>query len=167
MKLLGLVALVLFLTALASAAECVCIKENHPSAEQLKADRREAYDKATSVFTGKVVALDAYSVTLSLDKWWKGEPEDKVILSTGAVPGYDGSPLPAECSYRFRLGQEYLVYTYGPVEKMKANSCATLQLKEATDEEKGLDQLRPHKRFREKNTARQTSRKLLLSVFDA
>jgi len=133
------------------AADCVCVKEPHPSEEKIKADRRQVYDKATAVFVGKVVALDAYTVTFRLEKRWKGDSLDEVILSTGAVPGYDGTPLPEECSYQFHLGEEYLVFAFGGAKKMTAYTCSTLLIKKAAAEEKGLDKIKLHESIREKS----------------
>jgi hypothetical protein len=151
MKLLLFILLGFSLSPTDRAPECVCVKEPHPSAEKVKTDRRQTFDKATAVFTGKVVALDAYTVTLRLEKRWKGDSRDEVILSSGAVPGYEGTPLPEECSYQFHLGKEYLVYAFGAAEKMKADSCSTLLIKNAADEEKGLDQIKSHETIREKS----------------
>jgi hypothetical protein len=150
MKLL-LVVVLIFLPPATRAANCVCIKEPHPSEEKVEADRRQAYDQATAVFAGKVVALDAYSVTFRLDKRWKGDSLDKITLSTGAVAGYDGTPLPEECSYQFHLGEEYLVYAFGAATKMKAFVCSTLLIKNAAEEEKGLDRIKLHKTIRKKS----------------
>jgi hypothetical protein len=86
MKLLLFVVLIFSLRPTTRAADCVCVKESHPSEERVKADRRQVYDKAAAVFVGKVVALDAYTVTFRLAKRWKGDSLDEVILSTGAVP---------------------------------------------------------------------------------
>jgi hypothetical protein len=131
--------------------ECVCIKDPHPSAEKVKAERRQAFDKATAVFVGKVVALDSYKVRFGLEKRWKGDASaSEVVLSTGAVRGYDGTPLPKECSYQFHLGEEYLVYAYGAAEKMEADACSTQPIKSAAAEENGLDQIKPHETIRQK-----------------
>ena len=143
MELLLYVVLVL-LTPATRSVDCVCVKEAHPSAEKIKADRKLAYDRATAVFEGKVVALDSYTVTFSLQKRWKGSAQKEIVLSTGAVPGYDATPLPEECTYRFQLGEEYLVYAYGSADKLKASMCSTLMIKNAAEEEKGLDQIKPH-----------------------
>jgi hypothetical protein len=148
MKLLLLLLLFSPLTV-SSAPECVCIKDPHPSEEKLKADQRQAYEKATAVFAGKVIALDAYTVTFGLERRWKGKYSlSEVVLSTGAVPGYDGTPFPEECSYQFHLGEEYLVYAYGAPERMKANTCATLVSKDAVKEEKRLDAIKLHETIR-------------------
>ena len=64
---------------------------------------------------------------------------------------YEGTALPKECSYQFRLGEEYLVYAYGPADKMQASSCLTLGIKNAAEEEKGLDQIKAHKTIRAKS----------------
>jgi len=149
MKLLIFVVIIFFLPPATRAADCVCVKDPHPSEEKVKADRRQVYDTAAAVFVGKVVALDAYTVTFRLEKRWKGDSLDVVILSTGAVPGYDGTPLPEECSYQFHLGEEYLVYAFGAAKKMKAYACSTLLSNNAAEEEKGLDEIKPHETIRE------------------
>jgi hypothetical protein len=133
------------------AADCVCVKEPHPSQQKVKADRRQVYNKATAVFVGKVVALDAYMVTFRLEKRWKGDSLNEVILSTGAVPGYDGTPLPEECGYQFHLGEEYLVYAFGAAKKMTAYMCSTLLIENAAAEEKGLDRIKLHETIREES----------------
>ncbi len=144
MKLLLLVVLVFSLSPETSAADCVCVKEPHPSQKKVKADRRQTYNKATAVFTGKVVALDGFTVKFRLKKRWKGDTLNEVVMSTGAVPGYDGTPLPEECSYQFHLGEEYLVYAFGTAEKMKAYICSTFPIRDAAAEEKGLDEIKRH-----------------------
>jgi hypothetical protein len=151
MKLLLILVLLFWLPPPPRTVDCVCVKEPHPSQEKTKADRRQAYDKATAVFAGKVVALDAYTVTLRLQKRWKGDSLDKVVLTTGAVSGQDGTPLPLECSYQFHLGGEYLVYAYGPAEKMMASFCLTSPISDAAEEEKALDEIKPHEIIREKS----------------
>ena len=151
MKLLLFVVLMFSLPPATRTADCVCVKEPHPSEEKVKADRKKIYDKATAVFVGKVIALDAYTVTFRLEKRWKGDSLDEVSLSTGAVPGYDGTPLPRECGYQFHLGEEYLVYAFGAAEKMKADICTTLPIKDAAEEERGLDQIRLHETIRAKS----------------
>jgi len=134
----------LFFVQPSASADCVCIKDPHRSLEQIQADRKQQYEKATAVFAGKVIANDGFTVTFKLMKRWKGSNEGQISLSTGAVRGVDGTPLPEECRPQFRLGEEYLVYAYGPGDKMKAVSCTTFALKDAAEEEKGLDEIKPH-----------------------
>jgi hypothetical protein len=76
--------------------------------------------------------------------------KNELVLSTGAVPGYDGTPLPEECAYQFQLGEEYLVYAYGPAEKLKTDTCNTIRIKDATEEENGLDQIKRHETLSKK-----------------
>ena len=151
LKLLILVAFLFNMPSETRRADCVCIKEPHPSPEKVRADRRQAYDEATAVFFGKVVALDAYTVKVRLEKRWKGDSQDEVILSTGAVPGIDGTPLPKECSYQFRLGEKYLIFAYSVGDKLEANSCSTLEAKDAVEDEKGLDEIREHETIKEES----------------
>ncbi len=142
MKSFLLLVLVAFTFAPSRNADCVCIKDHDASEEKVRADRKNAYEQATAIFEGKVVALDSSKITFKLQKQWKGSSKDEVKLSTGTVFGYHGTPLPKECSYQFELGQEYLVYTFGREEKMEAASCLTFKIKEATVEEKLLDQIK-------------------------
>jgi hypothetical protein len=145
MKLLIIVAIVFSISSATHNPECVCIKDPHPSPAAVKSDRRQNYDRAAAVFVGRVVSLDAYVVKFRLEKRWKGNAKDEIILSTGAVPFPDAShPLPEECNYAFSLGEEYLVYAYLNDQKLKADRCATLKAKDAADEENGLDEIKPH-----------------------
>jgi hypothetical protein len=144
MKLLIIVAILLSVSSATNNPECVCIKP-HRSPEEVKSDRRQSFDKAAAVFLGKVVSLNAYVVRFRLGKRWKGNPEEEVVLSrnpAGTFP--DGSPISGECDYAFRLGEEYLVYAYLEDQKLKNDDCATLKAKDAADEEKGLDEIKPH-----------------------
>jgi hypothetical protein len=152
MKSVLLLILLISPPSLMRRPECVCIKDPHPSEEKVKVERRQAFDKATAVFAGKVVALDPYKVTFELEKRWKGDASlSEIVLSTGAKRGFDGTPLRKECSYQFDLGEEYLVYAFGAVEKMEADVCLTLPIKSAAGEEDGLDQLKPHVTIRAKS----------------
>ena len=142
-KLLLPVVLAFFFTG-SSVPECVCVKDLHASAAKVKAGRQQLFDKATAVFEGKAISNDGYSVKFQLTKRWKGDEAGEVILSTGAVRGYDGTPLPEECSYQFQLGERYLIYAFGSTDHMKADSCSTFRMKDAAGEEMGLDQIKPH-----------------------
>ena len=150
MKLLIFLFLLFSAPSAIRTRDCVCVTDPHPSEEKAKEIRRLAYDNAPAIFTGKVVRLDAYAVTFRVEKRWKGDLGSEVVLSTGAVPGFDGTPLPEECSYQFRLDQEYLVYGYGAGNKLKANICLTFQIKDMAVEEKWLDEIHPHESINEK-----------------
>jgi len=134
--------ILLFFSQPLASADCACIKDPHRSAAQINADRKQEYEKANAVFVGKVTANDGYIVTFKVAKSWKGPKQ--IVLSTGAVRGVDGTPLPEECSSQFHVGEEYLVYAYGPGDKLKASICSTLLLKDAAEEEKGLDEIKTH-----------------------
>jgi hypothetical protein len=151
MRLFLLVVVISTLALDAHAVDCVCVKEAHPSEEKIKAERKQEYDKATAVFTGEVVALDGFTVKFRLKKRWKGDNQHEIVMSTGAIPGPDGTPIQEECSYQFRLGEEYLVYAHGAGQKMKAYICTTFLIKDAVEEEKGLDEIKRHETIREKS----------------
>jgi hypothetical protein len=150
-KLLLLIAFLSLMSSATHMLDCVCIRDPNPSPEKVKVDRRQAYDKAAAVFLGKVIVLNAYTVKFRLEKRWKGDSEDEIVLSTGAVTGIDETPLLEECSYQFRLGEEYLVYAYRLDGKLKTDICSTLKAKDALEEEKGLDEIRVHETIRGKS----------------
>jgi len=152
MKLLIIVAIFFSISSATNNPECVCIKDPHRSPEEVKSDRRKIFDQTAAVFLGKVVSVDAYVVKFRLEKRWKGNPSDEAILSrnpAGTFP--DGSIISGECDYQFRLGEEYLVYAYLKDQKLKNYDCETLKAKDAADEEKGLDEIKPHEVIREKS----------------
>ncbi len=85
-----------------------------------------------------------------VDKLWKGDFGDEVIMSTGVKERRDGLyDLPASCDYEFQLGEKYVVFAFGASpETMKARKCAgTRLLKYAEKEIDNLDAAWPHKRM--------------------
>src|SRR5262245_22557805 len=143
MTILLFIILLLSLKPIGPNFDCVCVKPPNRSAEEIQVERKRIYDNATAVFVGKVVALDPYKVTFKLSQRWKGNANaNEVVLSTGAVEGFDGSPLPKECSPQFKLGQEYLVYAFARDKMLTAGSCWTFSLNDSLEEQRGLDQIK-------------------------
>src|SRR5689334_2619539 len=140
--------IVLFMLLSGARYECVCIQDPHRTQDQIRSDRKKAFDNSKAIFEGKVVAIDPQTVTFQLNKRWKGGNSDVVTLSTGAVKGVDGTFIPKECGYQFTLGEVYLVFAADFGENIEANSCLTTLLKNAGLEENGLDQIRLHDTIR-------------------
>ena len=105
-----------------------------------------AFEKATSVFTGEVVSLDLLTVKFKVDKIWKGEEANDITMVTGTKLYGDGTLTFSSCDYRFEKGAKYLIYAYGPEEKLQTDKCSrTMPLKFAEKELKGLDEIKTHK----------------------
>jgi hypothetical protein len=94
------VSLVAVLIATSYAVACSCMMPPPPP---------KALEQAAAVFSGKVTKIDANqghrkTITLSVDRTWKGIDTETVTLTTGSGGG--------DCGYGFKDGEAYLVYAY-------------------------------------------------------
>lgn len=103
-------------TSIANA--CSCIPPDPP---------KESLKRATAVFTGTVVNMDAPSgpminsdsritITFSSLQIWKGPDYKTLVLTTARSP--------ASCGYPFQHKKEYLVYAYGKEDKLTTSICS-------------------------------------------
>jgi len=139
----GLVFLVL---STGEAFGCVCMFEPNITPERIKAQRLEAFEKATVVFLGEVVWLDRLTIKFKVDRIWKGPEAEDITMQTGTKDNGDGTFTSSSCDYGFSRGQNYLVYAYGPANELKTHACSrTALLKYAEEEMKALDEITPHK----------------------
>jgi hypothetical protein len=137
------------LVARGAAGACVCFTTAETQTpEQARAALVKDYNGARAVFAGRVVALDALRVRFKLDKVWKGDLGDELLMSTGAIDNGDGTHTATSCDFEFVAGREYLVFAYGEsAEKMQAQQCTrTRLLQEAARDVKDLDEVWPHER---------------------
>jgi hypothetical protein len=85
-------------------------------------------DNATAIFLGRVISKErsdaveknGAEVTLKVDRVWKGRIEKNVIVYTGATD--DLYPFVNLCATPFRIGESYLVFTYG-ADKLATDVC--------------------------------------------
>ena len=139
-------ALVLFTLSASEAFGCVCEIDPHPTPEKIRADRLSAFEKATVVFSGEVVAMDTLTVKFKVDKIWKGDEAEEITMLTGTKDNGDGTITSSTCDYGFENGKQYLIYAYGPMAELKTHKCSrTMLLKDAETEMKGLDEITFHK----------------------
>ena len=103
---LGLMATSLLAAGLLTGGSdaCSCLPPPEP---------KKALEKATAVFLAKVVEIDdvgneSKTVTLDVEKWWKGGDATRVKVTTAS----NG----AACGFGFQVGGSYLVYS-GPAAK--------------------------------------------------
>src|SRR5262245_41250401 len=88
---------------------------NWEKPDDAKLSLRKEFNTAKMVFSGEAVFIDRYKVKIKADKFWKGDFQKEVTLSTGAKKIID--PLSGEsmisvssCDYRFKPGERYLVF---------------------------------------------------------
>lgn len=97
------------------AYACSCVRP--PAPNQALAD-------ATVVFSGQVTNIERVkgrlNVTFHVDKHWKGEPAQSLIVQTFATT--------AMCGYPFKVGQIYLVYAKHRQGKLQTNQCSRTNL---------------------------------------
>ena len=100
---LGLAALSLFAAGLwaSSSDACSCIPPPEPA---------KALAQSAAVFLAKVIEIDDAgnvnkTVTLEVEKWWKGGEAARVKVVTPS----NG----AACGFSFQVGERYLVYAHG------------------------------------------------------
>jgi hypothetical protein len=113
--------------------------------------------RATAVFAGEVVTQEfrelkdeasrerlgegALVTRFKVERWWKGgEAKEVEVFTTAAQEGAEIHTLPEDV--RFRVGQKYLVYAFGPAEELRTRRCSrTRGLKDAGEDipEPGAD----------------------------
>jgi hypothetical protein len=140
MKKLALVIFAIPLVLLISgdAYACRCGK---PSVE------RSFKGAATRIFSGKVVKIDFFNATLKVERVWKGKPVEEIVMLTGTTKSVDGLYVSSSCDYGYVLGEKYLIYAYGPENKLGTSACSrTKELKYAAADVEQLDKLKEARR---------------------
>jgi hypothetical protein len=95
-----------------SASACICGSDGAKSSdEDVRAGIAKEFNESAAVFSGEVVAVDAFSIEFKVIRSWKGAPAEDITLSTGAKKidenYYRG---PSDCVFSFIAGEKYLVY---------------------------------------------------------
>jgi hypothetical protein len=120
---------------------CGCPSLSNPTLEEIRAARFKAFDSATIVFSGKVIELEPNKVKFQVEKIWKGDSVDEIVMVIQEKKD-NGNYVMTSCDYRFKSGEEYLVYAYGAPNELRTHACSrTTLLKNAEQEMKGLDEI--------------------------
>lgn len=110
---------------------------------------------STAVFSGKAVAEEYRPIVtpqpgwpeggeilvikFSVQRWWKGSGEGEIFLYTGVSrwPGGFGRIVGED--FKFKVGEQYLVYAFGDVDNLTTTSCErTTELEKAAEDLKAL-----------------------------
>ena len=128
-----------------AAYGCRCIFQPNPTSDEIRAARQKAFDSAAAVFTGEVIELDLFKVKFKVDKIWKGDALDEIVMLTGAKDNGDGTHSSSSCDYGFESGGKYLIYAYGEPHELKTHACSgSRPVANAGEEIQGLDEIKPH-----------------------
>jgi hypothetical protein len=123
--------LVLFLIALMFSAplpELRCFKPGTPI---------EELGKSSAVFTGKVIGRNYFEddasgigvagqrlvIRLKVERIWKGEVGEEVLMYTSEVREPNGLFSMVAEDFDFEDGKRYLVYAGGPKERLRTSAC--------------------------------------------
>ena len=82
-----------------------------------------ALREATAVFSGRVVSTNDGKVRFRVERAWKGATAGEVLEMKGQYLRRDGVTMMTDCDYFFEVGSWYLVYAYGPPDRMETNAC--------------------------------------------
>lgn len=108
----------------------------------------EEFKKASCVFSAKVVAeeyrpvkpatadqpegREVLVVKLSVERWWKGDIGEEAEMYTMVSRLPDGSSQMHAEDYRFEIGTQYLIYAFGPPERLRTSVCTrTVRIEKA------------------------------------
>jgi hypothetical protein len=115
------------------------------SDEEIRAGIAKEFDRSVAVFSAEVVELDDYNVKLKISRLWKGEPAEVITMSTGRVKIDETHSRTSSCDYRFKAGENYLVYARKFEAGLVAYKCTgTKLLNKAERDITELDNLNPN-----------------------
>ena len=137
---LGVLVIVLICLFPEGALACEC----QPPAERVSHRQLVAkeFKAADAVFSGEVIELDRLTVKFKVERKWKGELDAGVTMLTGAERAGDKGYSFNGCDYDFEAGKKYLVYAFGPPDKLKTHECSRTRLFASVGEDvKELDAL--------------------------
>jgi hypothetical protein len=90
--------------------------------EHEKAARLKDFNSAAAIFTGEVVELEENKVKFKVEKIWKGESVDEIVMVI-QLKKDDGRYVRTSCDYYYELGEKLLVYAYGTNEELTTYQC--------------------------------------------
>jgi hypothetical protein len=115
----------------------------------------EELKHSTVVFSGKAVAEEYRPIVtpqpgwpeggeilvikFSVERWWKGSGEEEVFLHTGVSRWPGGYRRIVGEDFKFKVGEQYLVYAFGDVDNLTTTGCErTTKFEKAAEDLKAL-----------------------------
>ena len=99
----------------------------------------EEYRDVKEGSLGEPANAKALVIKLKIKRWWKGNGAEEIELNTSVRKYPDGTQSVMAEDFRFRKGENYLVYAYAEGEKLRTNGCT--RTKRLTDAEEDLLEL--------------------------
>ncbi len=117
------------------------------TAEQSRSKVKGALGSVSYVFAAEVVEIDKLDpnvlkmpldlmaleisrlrIRLKIEKVWKGDLPEEIIIPAGSIKLPNGSTWRAGCDYTLEEGKKYLLYAYGPQDKIRIILCSRTKL---------------------------------------
>lgn len=115
------------------------------TAEQDDAGRLKDFNSAAAVFTGEVVELEENKVKFKVERIWKGESVDEIVMII-RLKKDDGRYVRTSCDYYYELGKKYLVFAFDTKGELTTYQCTRTTSFRHTQiverEIKGLDEIK-------------------------
>jgi hypothetical protein len=88
---------------------------------------------------GKKVEYEVLVLKFQVQRWWKRNLSNEVILVTDQTRASDGTTSVGDCGLGFEKGEPYLIYAYGKENELGTDACTrTKKLKRAKEDLKQL-----------------------------
>ena len=115
---------------------CVCEEEpTNITDRQLRKALSKELSVSTVVFSGQVIQANRLEVKFKIERRWKGDLTDEVILLTGTKKINEQTYSSSSCDYHFKLGEKYLVYAIGKMNELITHACSRTKLLEQAQRE--------------------------------
>ncbi len=125
-----------------TAVGCICPTVGTTTQQE---KRLKDFNSAVAVFSGEVIELEENRVKFKVDKLWKGQLVDEIIMVI-QLKKDDGGYVRTSCDYYYEIGEKLLIYAYGTKNELTTYQCTrTTSFKNAERAEqeiKGLNEIK-------------------------
>lgn len=85
--------------------------------------------------SGRHIDYETRVVKFQVERRWKGEVTTEIILATDVTQNSDGTTTNSSCDYKYKQGENYLVYASGKENVLRTNYCSrTMPLDKAGED---------------------------------
>jgi hypothetical protein len=87
------------------------------------------YRKGLLNETGPAIGYETMVVLFTVDRWWKGDLANTIVIATGETRNADGTASSNSCEFHFEKGKNYLVFAgFDKAAALpRTNSCSLTQ----------------------------------------
>ena len=124
---LSVLSVVFVFSSAEGVSACWCRREALDTEERFRAAVAKEFRIAGAVFIGEVIEQKRSRIKIKVERVWKGEIADEVILITHSWDDGDVGSIDS-CAYPFAVGGKYLIYARKSGGELGASKCSRTQL---------------------------------------